>query len=29
MQYRFTTPLRESDVRQLRLEDTVVLDGKI
>ncbi len=27
MQYRLTTPLSESDVRQLRLEDTVLLDG--
>lgn len=27
MHYKFTTPLSESDVRQLRLEDTVSLDG--
>jgi len=27
MQYRLTTPLTEADVRQLRLEDTVLLNG--
>jgi len=27
MHYKFTTPLSEDDVRQLRLEDTVSLDG--
>jgi L(+)-tartrate dehydratase beta subunit len=27
MQYSFTTPLSEADVRKLRLEDTVTLDG--
>jgi L(+)-tartrate dehydratase beta subunit len=27
MQYKLTTPLSEADVRQLKLEDTVLLDG--
>lgn len=27
MRYKLTTPLSESDVRQLRLEDTVTIDG--
>ncbi len=27
MQYKLTTPLTEADVRQLKLEDTVLLDG--
>jgi L(+)-tartrate dehydratase beta subunit len=28
-QYKLTTPLTEADVRQLRLEDTVTIDGTI
>ena len=27
MHYKLTTPLSEADVRQLQLEDTVLLDG--